>query len=141
MRTTYQKQWLAYVALFICGVSVLIPANGNSTIKFAQFAALLIAGILAFIYMYYNIRKQAGINKKWLGVIVLFIAFFSIPISSYRNETIMMAKNIALAINFILVLIFLYYNRHNKVLMKRGILVGLAFAAIGVMTYYFKTAR
>lgn len=64
MRTTYQKQWLAYVALFICGASMLIPANGNATVKFVQLAALLIAGILAFIYLYYNIRKQAGINKN-----------------------------------------------------------------------------
>ncbi len=104
-------------------------------------AVLGVSAALTLIYLYYTSKKQQDLNKRWLGFTTIVIAFVGVVIPSYHNETLKIIKDVTLAITFILLAIFLYYNRHNTKRMKYAILYGIFALIIGIIVYYLKTKR
>lgn len=138
METQLNKRWLAIIC--IPTICMIIPSHGE-TIMIIKKVVLRVSAALTLIYLYYTSKKQQDLNKRWLGFTTIVIAFVGVAIPSYHNETLKIIKDVTLAITFILLAIFLYYNRHNTKRMKYAILYGIFALIIGIIVYYLKTKR
>lgn len=134
-----KNRWLWMVSLMIVFISITTPSYGNSMIKAIQKIGLIIAGIFLLIFLYQNIKMESSLRKKGLALVILFLGFATVLVPSDSTESIKMARNISWAVNCILIVVFLFYNRHNKVLVRRAILSCVICAVMGGLIYLLKT--
>lgn len=139
MDTKSNNRWLWIVSLIVIFTCITTPSYGNYMIKACQKIGLIIAGILLLIFLYQNIKKESSLRKRGLAFVILFLCFATVVVPSDGNESIKTAQNISWAVNCLLIIIFLFYNRHSKVLIKRAILSGVICILVGSLIYLLKT--